>query len=400
MQPNQTWTLEVMRKPLTAKDPTRPGPDAAAAQPAKAPDEPGKGSTKRLWIGLALVAVTALALGLWWLLSRPAKVDVFIVKTSTVERVLAVVGRARPTDLIDVRSPNPGQVIALLHDDGDSVIAGEPLAIIKATVEQAQTEVGAAQIRAAVAERNRARLAFNRTKILAEKGFTARAGLDEARATLQAAQANLDAATATTVAAAERTRQFTVRAPLTGVVLFRAIDNGQVILPTTSLFQLGSAKGSEIQAQVDEAYADVLRPGLTARVVLTGSDRVFPARVTEVSPQVDSATGGRLIKLIPSGGPALAPGRSLDITIVVDRRTGGIVIPRAAVMDPSTRPKVYVVDQQNMVRPRNISVLRWPSLDAIIEDGLSPGDRIVLTPAVTKANVRVKPMVAAAKTGG
>ena len=312
-----------------------------------------------------------------------------------MERVLAVVGRARPADLLDVRSPNPGQVIQLLHDDGDRVAKGEPLAIIKATVEQAETEAGAAQARAARAERDRARLAFDRTQILTDKGVMARAALDEARATLQSAQAGLDAATATTAASAERAKQFTVRAPMAGVVLYRPIDNGQVISTTTSLFQLGSLQGSEIQAQVDEAYADALSPGLGARAVLTGSDQTFHARISEVSPQVDSTTGGRLIKLVPIDGPSLAPGRSVDISIVVDRRADGVVIPRGAVIDPSTAPKVYVVDSSDVVRLRSIAVMRWPSPNAIVEHGLIAGDRIVLVPAATRLNAHVRPVASA-----
>jgi RND family efflux transporter MFP subunit len=328
---------------------------------------------------------------------RTPAIDVYIVRPSTVERVLAVVGRARPIALVDVRSPNPGKVIALLHDDGDRVAPGEPLAIIEATVEQAQTQVGMAQARVARAERDRARLAFERTRILADKGIMARVALDEARAALQAAQAGLDAATATTAAASERVRQFTVRAPMAGLVLYRPIDSGQVVSSTTSLFQLGSLQGAEIQVQVDEAYADSLRPGLDARAVLTGSDQTFRARIAEISPQVDSATGGRLIKLVPIDGPDLAPGRSIDISIVVDRRTDRIVIPRGAVIDPSTTPGVYVVDSGGMVRLRRVSIMRWPSPNAIIETGLVPGDMVVLDPAETRPNAHVRPVTPAAR---
>ena len=175
-------------------------------------------------------------------------------------------------------------------------------------------------------------------------------------------------------------------------MLFRSIDNGQVISPTTSLFQLGSLQGSEFQAQVDEAYADTLRPGLAARAVLTGSDQIFEARVTEVSPQVDSTTGGRLIKLIPLNRTRFAPGRSVDISIVVDRRTDGILIPRGAVIEPTTAPKVYVLDTGDVVRIRSIAVLRWPSPNAIIEHGLRPGDRVVVAPGATHLNAHVQPV--------
>ncbi|WP_298160124.1 efflux RND transporter periplasmic adaptor subunit [Brevundimonas sp.] len=341
--------------------------------------------------------VTAIGLVIAWRVMRSAEVEIHTVRTSTIERVLAVVGRARPGDLLDVRSPNAGQVMRLFHDDGDRVALNEPLAIIKATVQRADIDAGNARARAARAERDRAALVFNRTRILAGRGIAAPAALDEARATLQAAEANLDAADAATIAAMERASAFIVRAPMAGIVLFRPIDTGQVISPTTNLFQLGSIGGSEIQAQVDEAYADALHPGLVARAVLTGSDQTFQARVTEVSPQIDSTTGGRLVKLVPVDGPVLAPGRSIDVSIVVDRRADGIVIPRQAVIDPSTNPRAYVVDAANVTRVRSITILRWPSIGAIVQSGLSPGDRIVLTPGSTRPGAHVRPITSSAQ---
>lgn len=379
-----------------------PAPSDAGQSPgfkshgARTPETSSERPRHRVWLGLAVLMLTAIGLVIAWRVTRPADVEIHTVRTSTIERVLAVVGRARPGDLLDVRSPNAGQVIRLFHDDGDRVALNEPLASIKATVQQADIDAGNARVRAARAERDRVRLVFNRTRILAGRGIAAPAALDEARATLQAAEANLDAADAATTAAMERASAFIVRAPMAGIVLYRPIDTGQVVSPTTNLFQLGSIGGSEIQAQVDEAYADALHPGLIARAVLTGSDQTFQARVTEVSPQIDSTTGGRLVKLVPIDGPVLAPGRSIDVSIVVDRRADAIVIPRQAVIDPSTNPRVYVVDAANVARVRSITILRWPSIGAIVQSGLSAGDRIVLTPGWTRPGAHVRPITSSA----
>jgi RND family efflux transporter MFP subunit len=351
------------------------------------------------WLTVLGVAVAIGGFVVWWG-GRPAEVEVITLAPTTVERALAVVGRARPTDLVSVQSQNAGQIISLLHDDGDVVAAGAPLAIVRAAVERAQVQADAARVRAARAEVRRAQLAFNRTQVLAGKGFAAKAALDEARAALQSAQASLDAATATTAAVVEREKEFTVRAPMAGVVLYRPVDNGQVVGATTTLFQLGSLDGVEIQAQVDEAYADALKVGMAARASPSGANSVFAARVTEVSPQVDSTTGGRLIKLIPVEGPALAPGRSVDVTIVVERLENGLVIPRQSVVDATTAPKVYVVDADDRVQPRRITIARWPSTNAIIQSGLSAGDRVVLNPSKTKPSAHVRPVIVTAPSGG
>lgn len=235
---------------------------------------------QRPFVVAAALLCAMLIAGVGWYVLRPPEIDVLEIEPKPVEIALSVVGRVRPENLVEVRSPNAGQVVRLFRDDGDAVAPGEPLAIVRSTVEQAQADAGRARERAARAELTRARLAYNRTRTLADRGFASVAALDEARAVLQSVEAGLAAASAERRAAAAQTGEFTIRAPMSGIVLLRPIDNGQVISPETTLFQLGSRDGAELQADVDEAYADALRPGMSARAALSGSDEVFVARVT------------------------------------------------------------------------------------------------------------------------
>jgi RND family efflux transporter MFP subunit len=338
-------------------------------------------------IALAAVAVAWVAVA-----RRPAEVAVLEIRPQTVEQALSVVGRARPTLLIQVASPNSGQVIRLLHDEGDRVAAGDPLAVILATVEEAQTDVDVARTLAARAQATEAKLRFQRTQTLHAQGFASKAALDAARAALDTAEANVTAASASVRASAERAREFIIRAPMAGVVLVRPIDNGQVVAAGETLFELGSATGVEIRAEVEEAYADAIRPGQTARAALSGASEVFLARVTEVSPRVDSGTGGRTVRLSPARTQGLAPGRSVDVTIVVAERHGAIVVPRRAVVDATAAPKVYLVDADGLVRSRSVSVARWPSVNAIVERGLGVVDRVVLEPGNTRPGAHVRPV--------
>ncbi|WIY69509.1 efflux RND transporter periplasmic adaptor subunit [Aquidulcibacter paucihalophilus] len=340
-------------------------------------------------IGLVLVIVVAAVVALS---RRPAEVAVLEIRPRTIEQALSVVGRARSAELVQVSSPNPGQVTRLFQDEGDQVAAGAPLAVILAAVEQAQTEADVARLRAAEAEAREARLSHQRTRTLHERGFAARAALDAARAALDTAEANVAAASAAVRASAERARAFTILAPMAGMVLVRPIDNGQVVAAGETLFELGSTSGVEIRAEVEEAYADALRPGQMARAALSGSSVIFSARVTEVSPRVDSSTGGRMVRLSSDGAPDLPPGRSVDVTIIVDQRQGATVVPRSAVVDATVAAKVYVVDADDIVRLRPITMARWPSVNAIVETGLKAGDRVVLDPASTSPGARVRPV--------
>ena len=81
-----------------------------------------------------------------------------------------------------------------------------------------------------------------------------------------------------------------------GRVLDRPVDPGQVVSTDTSLFDIGSL-ALEIEAEADEYYADVVRPGQVARIRAAGALDIFDATVSEVSPRVDPTTGGRLVRL-------------------------------------------------------------------------------------------------------
>jgi hypothetical protein len=82
----------------------------------------------------------------------------------------------------------------------------------------------------------------------------------------------------------------------------------------------------------------------------------------------------------------------VDVTIVVDQREGAIVVPRSAVVDATAAAKVYVVDTDNVVRARPVTLARWPSVNAIVETGLRPGDRVVLDPGSTRPGARIRPV--------
>jgi|GEM_PF-292120 len=371
-------------------------PDQTSVE--RQPVEKIKQNAQRPKLGRRVAVLLAVVLGLGaigigaWLFLRPAKVTFITIVQGKVELALSVVGRARPGNLVDVRSPNAGQVIELLHDDGDIVAEDAPLAILRAQTEQAQTDADAARERAARAEVTRTQLAFNRTQTLAQRGFVAKAALDEARATLLSAQANLAAAAAIKRAAAARSGEFTITAPMAGEILVRPIDNGQVVSPDVILFQLGSLDGDEIHAEVDEAYADALTVGMAARAALSGSEAQFMAHITEISARIDPLTGGRLVKLAADTPMHVPSGRSVDVTIVVSVRPKGIVVPRQAIVDATTEPKVYVLDQEDVVRAKPVRIAAWPSLNAIIDAGLAAGDRVVLAPAATRLSVKVRPI--------
>ncbi|MBU2136703.1 MAG: efflux RND transporter periplasmic adaptor subunit, partial [Alphaproteobacteria bacterium] len=77
---------------------------------------------------------------------------------------------------------------------------------------------------------------------------------------------------------------------------------------------------------------------------------------------------------------------------VVEVRAGALVIPRQAVVDATTASKAYVIDADDVISARDITIARWPSQGAIIEQGLSAGDRVVLNPSDLRPGDAIRPV--------
>lgn len=348
--------------------------------------------------GWALLALGGLWLAwqLWQRARTPDDIAVVQVAAQPVARSIAVVGRVRPLDLVDIRPEVAGQVTLLLADEGDRVSAGAVLARLRADVEQAEVVASRADIAALQAEVEVARRTLARSSELAAGGWVTRQRLDDDRARLRRAEAQVAAARAGVDRAQARVRETVVRAPMAGTVLARPIDPGAVVGTSDVLFSLGSARGIEIEAEVDELYADAIRVGQTGVISPAGSSVRLAARVSEVSPRVDPRTGGRLVRLRPVGGDeSLRPGRSVDTTIIVEQLSQALAVPRGALLRGPQGWQVLVLEGGRVV-PRAIQKIDWPGTYAIVRSGLKAGDAVVLDPVSHPAGSRGRPVRAAA----
>ena len=320
----------------------------------------------------------------------PKDVDVVEMSAAPAEQILAVVGRVRPANLVRVQSETAGAVVEMLRDEGDRVRKGDLLARIRADQVVAAEAVFEAQIRALDAELNLARQKRTRISRLATEGWATKTALDEAEAMVAAALANRDAASATVRQSRARTREFEVRAPMDGTILTRPVDPGQVVGLSTVLFEMGSNGRIEIEAEVDEFLAD--RVPASASVILSpsGTSLRLPGRISEVSPQIDASTGGRLMRFVPST-PAgeFRPGRSVDVVMTVARFARTLSVPRSAVLNNRGRTEVRVVEQ-GRVATRTIATLDWPGAALIVTGGLKIGDLVLIEPSKTAVGSRVK----------
>lgn len=345
---------------------------------------------KRPLIILLSIGLLIGAYKLWTFTNAVPEVGVIRVVAGPAQQLLAVVGRVRAKDVVDVRSENPGAIIEMLHDEGDQVLRGTLLARIKSNQQQAVVEVNQAQIEALDAQFELAQIQYRRAATLARLGWITKSALDQARASLKAAQANRRAAQASANQARARVNEFDVRSPMVGTILARPLDLGQVVGLTDVIFQMGSAGPIEIEAEVDEFYADDLQVGMTTLMAPSGSEAKTAGRITEISPRVDPRTGGRLVRFMLDGANGeFRPGRSVDININVNRFDRAISVPRSALKKEGAVWQAYAI-VDGKIAARTVTFIDWPGKSVIIRSGVKAGDSLVLDAIVAVAGSRAK----------
>jgi len=332
-----------------------------------------------LWRGGVLAAALLGVIFGYLQISRPTEIPVESVAKAPAELTLAVIGRVRARELVEVRAERPGALVELLADESDRVSQGQALARVRSGEERGALDTARAEVAAIEAEVVLAARELDRSSPLAQAGWVTRARLDRDRAALASARSRLAAARARVASQAATVGETVLRSPLDGVVLARPVDLGHVVATTETVFTIGTADRIEIEAEVDEFYADAVRVGQAAILSPAGTRERSIGRVSEVSPRVDPRSGARLVRVVPPDNSNYDPGRSVDVNVVVERLRNAISVPRASLIGRGRAQRVLVLEGERVVE-RAVETLDWPGERAIVRSGLQPGDLIVLDP--------------------
>ena len=308
--------------------------------------------------------------------TAPVEIDLINVNSGNAQQVLAVVGRVRTKEIIDVRTEVTGAIISLPFDEGDVVKKGEKIAELYSASEQTALASANADILAYQAQLSFARQEFFRISALSQQDLVTKLSLDQAKTDLSIAEAKLQVAKEALKQTDIRLQKFSVFSPINGLILTRPNDPGQVVGLTDVLYQIGSDGPIEIEAEVDEVYAADLALNMSAIVAPTGKSELSKAHISEISPRVNPLNGSRLVRLMLDEPHAeFIPGRSIDVNIFVRSFDDALSVPRSALRKEGKTWYVYTIDGDK-VRPRSVSFIDWPGSSVVLKSGLESGTQV------------------------
>jgi len=312
---------------------------------------------------------------------RPAVVAVEIVSEGPVVQVLAVNGRVAASQAVKVRSAVSGQAIEVHAEEGASVRTGDVLVQLDTAQPRALLDQARAALDAGLVRQQQAQANADRARALGDNAT--RSAREDAELSLTAASNEASRLRAAVDQAQSQLAQYTITAPLDGVVLDRAVDRGQLVDTQTELFTIADLGQLLVETDVDEIYSSRIQAGLKVLLKPAGDSVAKDGTVIFAAPSVDPATGGRAIKIAFDNAVDLPVGLTVNANIIVSETDAALSVPRSAIVTEGTQNHLLVLEN-GIVVERSIAFSDWPAGRVIVTDGLAAGDAVILVPAAVK----------------
>jgi RND family efflux transporter MFP subunit len=384
-----------------------------------------------LGLGVFLLLVGALGIGGWRYYAQHLEVMAtaeqrrdFVpsVRVATVQASDPNLVVSLPATTLAFTSANiyaraSGYIVERKVDIGDRVKQGQLLAQITApeldrqiAQNQATLAQNVAAVRQAEANKELARVTWQRNGTLVKQGWVTQQQGDTDRLNLQAQEAAVDAAKELVAAQQgllnvlhqQRSYQSVV-APFDGIVTQRNINIGDLVQADaasgTFMFNIIQSDVIRTQVYVPQDQAFGVKAGIEAVVrVPEIPDRTFPGKVTRIADALQPGTRTLLTEIdIPNPEGALTPGMYCLVELHIPRKTPTLVVPAEAIIFNRNGLQVAVIED-GTARIKKISVARDLGTQVEVRDGIKQGDQVILNPSLDLSEgsrVQARPATAA-----
>lgn len=285
---------------------------------------------------------------------------------------LTAVGSITAAQGVTVSPEIAGTISEIAFESGAAVKQGDLLVKLDTSSEEAQ-------LRAAEAQVELARLNAERTRKLREDKTVSQSELDAAESTLKQSQANADNIRATI-------GKKTIRAPFAGRLGIRLVNLGE---------QLDVGKGIVSLQALTPVFADFSLPQQNLSQLKTGQavqvttdaypGQTFDGTLTAINPDLDATTRSVTLQAtLANTNQLLRPGMFVRLAVVLPQTQPVLAVPATAILSiAGTAEAVYVIEPSTnsagglVVRQQIIRTGQTHGDFVSVLNGLKAGDRVV-----------------------
>jgi len=294
-----------------------------------------------------------------------------IAKREKWQRSLSAIGSVTAVQGINVTTELAGTVKEIAFESGGVVAKGDLLVRLDTSLEEAQ-------LRAAEAQMEWARVSLERARKLRAIDTVSQSDLDSADAAWKQGKANADAIRATIA-------KKTIRAPFAGRLGIRIVNLGEYLDTGKPVVSLQSLTPIHADFSLPQQELAQLRAGMRVRLTTDAfPDRPFEGVLNAMSPELDAAT--RSVKLqarFENADQLLRPGMFARAEVLLPDEDEVLVIPATSVLSAPYGSSVYLIESSTngsgglVVRQQFIRTGRARGDFVSVETGLKPGDKVV-----------------------
>jgi RND family efflux transporter MFP subunit len=276
--------------------------------------------------------------------SPPRPVRTVEIRYGEASEAHRYVGTVQSRHEVDQAFRVGGKVVERKVDTGDTVRAGDVLAVLDDTDYRLAVEVAQQQLTAAVAQAKQAESDRQRLEALKLDGSVSAADDEHAQSNAHTTQAAAEAQ-AKQLELARNQLQYTVlRAPQSGVVTAIRFEIGQVVAAGQPVVSIANEGEPEVVVDVPEDHMPSLRQARFHAWLASAPDAKFEVTLRELSPQAAPQTRTFRARFKPVKARVLPLGATA--TLIVERVSTASLdaaVPASAITQSNGQPAVWVV---------------------------------------------------------
>ena len=346
-------------------------------------------------IGTAVVGLTAC--GLEMPKETQTSFETMTIQKSDIELPYKFSARMKGQNDVTIMPQVSGQLMKIAVTEGQQVKKGQVLFVIDSRNAQLELEAAQANLQAALAQENSAKLEYESNKNLFDKKIVSSYMLSNSENAFKQAQASVAQAKAAVNRAKVNLGFCTITASVSGVIGEIPVRTGDQVSPMTQLTMLSGNTTMDAEISVTEALIEsMVQEGVKAAdiekylanmppatfVMKNGTEYPHKGRVVSLTGVVNAATGSLTAKVsFPNPDGHLYSG--IQGTVVINfAEKDVIVVPQNAVVRLQDKSLVYKVQADSTATAIDVTTQDTGNgKDFIITSGLTTGDRIVTTGA-------------------
>ncbi len=276
-----------------------------------------------------------------------------------------------------------GTVATVAVRKGESVTEGQVLATLDPKPMELDVQAAQSELASARAKRNEKKTLLDRQRTLFDKGWVARAALDQAVAGFEAAEGDLNLARSRLGSAERNLANTRLTAPFDGLIANRDVEPFEEVSAGQQMFLINSEGALEVDVSVPDSVISRISVGapVTAEVS-TVAGCGCAGRVTEIGTISGSANAVQVTAALLDSPPELLPGMSAEVSVVLSggREARGFLVPLTAIApgDEAAPGYIFKYDAEaGAVRKVPVRGGEGVAQNLVeIVEGVAPGDII------------------------